>query len=53
MYQESAFIPTPPNETKNTKSKKMTKFSRNDKKKKTLLCYNALNTFQMYSNECQ
>ncbi|EPZ94650.1 hypothetical protein N202_08075 [Helicobacter pylori UM067] len=34
MYQESAFIPAPPNETKSIKIKKMTKFSRNDKKKK-------------------
>ncbi|MDU9777132.1 hypothetical protein RGC62_01985, partial [Helicobacter pylori] len=35
------------------KIKKMTKFSPNDKKKKkTILCYNTPNTFQMYSNEC-
>ncbi|GAA9729022.1 hypothetical protein VN0045_12600 [Helicobacter pylori] len=42
---------TPPNETKSAKSKKILKFSQNDKKKKTLLCYNVSNTFQM-SNEC-
>ncbi|GAA8300953.1 hypothetical protein HpNP133_01700 [Helicobacter pylori] len=34
---------------KTPKAKKMTKFFQNDKKK-TLSCYNALNTMQMYSN---
>ncbi len=45
-----------PNEQHQTKQNALK--SKNDKifkkmtKKKTLLCYNATNTFQMYSNEC-
>ncbi len=38
---------------KHQKQKNDKIFKKMTKKKKTLLCYNALNTFQMYSNECQ
>ncbi len=46
-----------PNETKSVKIKKMTKFSPNDKKKKTLYAiilqiHSNASAFQMYSNEC-
>ncbi|GAA9911615.1 hypothetical protein VN0815_13310 [Helicobacter pylori] len=49
-------LPTPPNEHYQTKqnalkSKNDKIFKKMTKKKKTLLCYNASNTFQM-SNEC-
>ncbi|EMH08782.1 hypothetical protein HMPREF1410_01148 [Helicobacter pylori GAM249T] len=37
---------SPPNETKNAKSKKIIKFSQNDKKKKTLYAI----ILQIYSN---
>ncbi|MGL2600804.1 hypothetical protein ACQJ56_06805, partial [Helicobacter pylori] len=46
-------LPTPPNETKNIKIKKMIKFSPNDKKKKTLYAiilqiHSNANAFLMY-----
>ncbi|GAA8127084.1 hypothetical protein HpBT110_13740 [Helicobacter pylori] len=49
-------LPTPPNEHYQTKQKALKSkndknFKKMTKKKKTLLCYNASNTFQI-SNEC-
>ncbi len=46
LKKQRLSIVLPLNETKNAKIKKILKFFQNDKKKKTLLCYNAPNTYQ-------